>query len=226
VQAGLKARDAALREVVLTDVCPFSLGVSNARRLADNSLERGLFSPIIERNTPIPASRVRPYHTVVDNQTKLHFDIYQGEARMVSDNVKIGEIVIPMRPGPAGQRVDIRFTYDINGLLEVDVHVPAHDARWQIVIAGADESDAADLQRRRAALATLKVHPRELEASKAVLARAERCWQDALGESRDMVEAWIRQFQSVLSTQDPREAKRACENLNAALDRFEGAIFL
>jgi molecular chaperone HscC len=58
------------------------------------------------------------------------------------------------------------------------------------------------------------------------MARANRCWQDALGESRDLVEQWISEFQSALATQDPRTADRAREELLTALDRLEGATFL
>jgi len=225
VQAGLKARNAALREVVLTDVCPFSLGVNTGRRLPDGSFEDGIFSPIIERNTPIPASRIKSYFTLQDNQRKVEFDVYQGESRFVADNVKIGDLAIPMRPGAAGQRVDVRFSYDINGLLEVDVHVPAHDERWQIVIADADD-DSGDLAQRQAALAALKVHPRDSEANRAVLARANRCWEAALGDSRLWLEQWIVQFEAALATQDPRVADRAREEFQSALDRFEGQTFL
>jgi molecular chaperone HscC len=226
VQAGLKARDAALKEVVLTDVCPFSLGVSHSRRLPDGSLEAGLFSPIIERNTAIPASRVRTYQTLVDNQQEVLFGIYQGEARLVDDNVKINDLKVPVRPGPAGQRVDVRFSYDINGLLEVDVHVPAEDLSYQMVIADEGDDQGRDLEKRRQALAKLKVHPRESEPNRAALARADRCWQDALGETRLMIEQWIGEFQMALASQDPRIADRAREVLLAALDRFEGATFL
>lgn len=226
VQAGLKARDAALREVVLTDVCPFSLGVNIARRLADNSIEEGLFSPIIERNTAIPASRIKTYQTLFENQPHVKFDIYQGEARLVSENVKIGDLQIPMRAGPAGQQVDVRFTYDINGLLNVDVHVPAREERWQLVITDKDETDSAELERRRKALAALKVHPRDLAPNRAALGRAERCWQDALGDTRMMIEGWIFQFQAAIISQDPRACDRARDELLERLDRFEGATFL
>jgi molecular chaperone HscC len=227
VQAGLKARDSALREVVVTDVCPFSLGVAHAERLADGSFQDGLFSPIIERNTAIPASRMKSYFTLQDNQTSVRFDVYQGEARMVSDNVKIADLLIPVPRGEAGIQVDCRFSYDINGLLEVDVHVPASGQSFELVVADPEEDiDPGEQRRRRDQLAALKVHPRDSEANRATLARAERCWEDSLAETREMVGQWINQFSSALATQDPRIAERAREELSAALDTLEGHSFL
>src|SRR5260370_37278959 len=61
VQAGLKAKDAALREVVMTDVCPYSLGVAVSKRMPDGSTIQGHFDPVIERNTTVPVSRVNNY---------------------------------------------------------------------------------------------------------------------------------------------------------------------
>jgi molecular chaperone HscC len=226
VQAGLKARDAELREVVLTDVCPFSLGVGHARQLADGSIEDGLFSPIIERNTTISASRVKRYQTLHANQKHVRFDVFQGEARLIRDNVQIGDLVIPMPPGPAGQEVDVRLSYDINGLLEVDVHVLANDKRFQLIVADEGDDDATAVEHRRNALAALKVHPRDEEANKAAMSRAERCWEDALGGTRMMVEGWIQTFSDAMATQDPRVVDRSREGLLAALDDFEGATLL
>jgi len=117
VQAGLKARDAGLREVVLTDVCPYSLGVDTSERTA-TGLRSGIFAPIIERNTLIPASRERSFSPVDDQQTKVTFTVYQGESRNVNDNIALGNVSIPVPPGNASQtQVNVRFSYDINGLL-------------------------------------------------------------------------------------------------------------
>ena len=85
MQAGLKSRDSALKEVVVTDVCPYSLGVGVARRLPGGGIEDGLFAPIIERGTVIPASREHRFSTMHNNQTVVEFGIYQGEARLVRD---------------------------------------------------------------------------------------------------------------------------------------------
>ena len=227
VQAGLKARDAALKEVVLTDVCPYSLGVDIVRQLPGGGVEEGVFSPIIERNTAVPVSRVNRYETVRANQNKVVFGIYQGEARRVVDNVRIGQIEVAMPRGPAGQPVDCRFTYDINGLLEVDIHIPANDQRYQLVVTDpADMVAPAEIERRRSALAALKIHPRDGEANRAALARAERCWQDFLGHDRDHVGELIAQFQAALETQDRRIVDRAREGLAEALDRLEGPGYL
>ena len=137
IQAGLKARDAALREVVLTDVCPYSLGVDVGERLPDGTIRSGLFEPIIERNTVVPASRVKSFGTMNDRQRQVEFGIFQGESRHVAQNIRLGTITIPVPAAKAGEvQVDCRFTYDINGLLEVDVEVAGTGERRALTIVG------------------------------------------------------------------------------------------
>jgi molecular chaperone HscC len=227
VQAGLKARDAALKEVVLTDVCPYSLGVDIAERLPGGAIEAGIFSPIIERNTTVPVSRVNGYETMEPNQREIRLGIYQGEARRVADNVRIGELKVPMPRGPAGQPIEVRFSYDINGLLEVDVTVPGSGESHSLVIADPeDQVSPWEMEKRRAALAALKQHPRDAEPNRAALARAERLWENALGFERDEIGHMIQHFQAALASQDPRTAARARDDLMAALDRIDGPAWL
>jgi molecular chaperone HscC len=135
VQAGLKARNAALKEVVLTDVCPHTIGVETGAMLPDGSLRSGLFTPVIERNTVVPASRMRAFSTVYDGQRQIEVKIYQGESRLVSDNVQLGALEIPVPPRRTGEiTVECRFTYDVDGLLEVDVRIPQTGEKYQIAI--------------------------------------------------------------------------------------------
>ncbi|MFX8972760.1 Hsp70 family protein, partial [Acinetobacter baumannii] len=68
IQAGLLARDAAFDEIRISDVCPFTLGVDTVERDSRGGFQHGIFSPIIDRNPPVPVSRVSSYHTVQDNQ--------------------------------------------------------------------------------------------------------------------------------------------------------------
>jgi molecular chaperone HscC len=227
IQAGLKARDAALKEVVLTDVCPFSLGVAISAIRPDGSREDGVFSPIIERNTVIPASRVHGYCTMEKNQRSVNLFIYQGESRKVSDNVALGMLEVPMPKGEAGQAFECRFSYDIDGLLEVDVTVDATGEKRQLVISDSDEDVSSEaVANRRDALASLKIHPRDSELSRTLLARAERLWENALGEQRDFIGNVILQFQAVLERQDPRAVEAAQKQLTETLDQLEGESFL
>ena len=77
----------ALREVAVTDVCPYSLGVDIAERLDNGNIRNGLFAPIIERNIAVPASRVETFGTMANGQNVVEFGIYQGESRMVRDGL-------------------------------------------------------------------------------------------------------------------------------------------
>jgi molecular chaperone HscC len=228
VQAGLLAKDSALDEVRLTDVCPFTLGVDHAEEDGRGGFRTGIFSPIIDRNTAIPASRVKTYTTLSDNQRELQFGIYQGEAREVASNVKLGQLRLQIPPKPAGEVwVECRFTYDTSGLLEVDVSVPsAGISRNLVIMDQADTLTDAQIAERRAALAGLKLHPRAESENAAVLARANRCFENFLGPNRDQIGQWIGAFESALESQDPRTIKEAREQLVAALDAVEGERFL
>ena len=226
VQAGLKARDSALKEVVVTDVCPYSLGVEVSRQLPGGSYEHGLFAPILERNTVIPASRIHSFSTLQANQTEVVFGIYQGEGRLVRDNVKIGETRVKVPRGPAGERIDVRFSYDVSGLLEVDILVKKSGLRTQLLINDDPSGGEAAIAERRAALATLKTHPREDELNRAALARGEKCYENFLGEERAAIDYLIAQFQLVLDKQDPRAVEHARQEFHEALDRIEGERFL
>ncbi|WP_199898370.1 molecular chaperone HscC [Methylobacillus glycogenes] len=99
VCAGLVAQDVSFNEVVLTDVCPHTLGTEVTDY--DQQQVIGLvFMPIIERNTIVPASRVRTVVTANDNQTLLEIKIYQGESRDCAKNILLEtlEIEVPARP--------------------------------------------------------------------------------------------------------------------------------
>lgn len=228
VQAALLAKDAALDEIRLSDVCPFSLGVDTTERDARGALHGGLFSPVIERNTPIPASRISYFRTLADNQREVQFGIYQGEAREVRNNIKLGEISVPVPPRPAGTvGVECRFSYDSSGLLEVDVHVPETGMTRNLVIL--DEIDAMtdrDVAQRRELLAALKYHPREEAANAALLARAARCYESFIGAERERIGQGTLEFQAALERQDPRGIRIAHDQLSGLLDTLEGERFL
>ncbi len=228
VQAGLLARDAALDEIRLTDVCPFTLGVDTSEPDGRGGFRTGLFSPIIERNSVVPISRVSQFSTVQNDQRQVHFGIYQGEARDVSGNVKLGEVRVPVPARPAGAvSIDCRFSYDSSGLLEIDVTVPDTGVTRNLVIVDEEDApDPAELAKRREALAAMKFHPRDDAVNAALLARARRAYESFLGDRREAIGHMLGQFQNALETQDDRMIREAQAAFGAALDAIEGERFL
>jgi molecular chaperone HscC len=227
IQAGLKARDTALNEVVLTDVCPYSLGVDVGELEPGGNVRNGYFAPIIERNTVVPASRVRSFYNLQDNQAAVAFNVYQGESRMVADNINLGAVNLPIPRGKRGEiEVQCRFSYDINGLLEVDVTVPRTGEKRQLVLADGLDTTSAEFEERRRLLAALKVHPREADANRAALARIGRCYEDSLGPTREAVGHLAAWFEQVLDRQEPHAIDHARAQLLAELDRLEGEPYL
>ncbi len=227
IQAGLKDRDAALQEIRLTDVCPFTLGVDTGEHLPGGGFRAGIFAPIIERNTVVPASRVHSFSTLQDGQRRVEFGIYQGESRDVADNILLGKVSLPVPPRRAGTvEVQCRFTYDSSGLLEVDVSVPETGTARQLVIVDEEDRDEARIAARRAELAGLKLHPRDDAVNAALLARTKRCFEAHLGEARMMVGALLSKLESAFESQDPRTVAAAREEVSRALDELEGESFL
>lgn len=221
VQAGLKSRDAALDDVVLTDVCPYTLGTAI---LNDDSPEQGdYFMPIIERNTVVPSSIVRRVYTASENQKHLAIRVYQGESRYVKKNVFLGEVEVSVPKAPKGeQAADIRYSYDMNGLLEVDVTVVSTGKSINKVIQNAPGSlSQGDLEKSRARLAELKFHPRENEENSALLARAERLYETTLGEDRDQLAEIIAWFDRILEGQNPAEIQKAQKRMETLLDSID-----
>jgi molecular chaperone HscC len=227
VQAGLKMRDAALDDVVMTNVAPFSMGIQVCRSEGGRILASGLYLPIIERNTVIPTSRSTIVSCPQDNQRQLLIQVYQGEARHVVDNVELGKLTIPVPPGPAGkERVDIRFTYDVSGLLEVETAVLSTGAKDRLVIEGNPGIlTAPEIAERLSKLAHLKIHPRDDAKNQAVMARAERLYEERLGEVRRVIGQMIEDFQIALDRQNPTEIETLREQFSHWLDSIDHSFF-
>jgi len=222
VQAGLKARDAALDDVVLTDVMPYSLGIIAASNIGGRFVS-DRFSPIIERNTPVPVSRVEHYHTVNDQQRVILIDVRQGESPVGSENLGLGKLEIEVSPKPAGEAgVEVRFTYDANGLLEVEARETPDGERRELVIdsQGARLS-AADIAATRERLQSLKRHPRDEQDNRYLIERAKRLFEDRLGNDRAMLQDWLAQFELALQTQDQRIIRTARQQFKEALDSID-----
>ena len=228
VQAGLKMKDKALDEVVMTDVAPYSLGIETARQLDNSQYSYGHFDPIIERNTIVPVSRVKTYYPLRDNQPVLEIQVFQGEARMVKDNIALGTLKIPLPRAPKDEcGVDIRFTYDANGLLQVEGTLLKSGQTKALVISGNPGMlSEEEVAQRLASLAELKIHPRDKIENRTLLARAERLYQQLRGPVREQLGENIMRFERTLEQQDPRRITLEARAFAGMLDEFDNDRFL
>lgn len=221
-QAALIARDAAFDDVVMTDVSAFSLGFEVSKQHGKSRFD-GYFQPVIERNTVIPVSREQVFSTVELGQRQLRLALFQGEAPLVKDNIALGELTLELPSGDRNiEQVAVRLSYDTSGLIEVDTRLLSTGATQSLVIStltgGLSE---AEIGKRRAALAALKVHPRDDEANLALIARIERWYAMARGEDRDRLQEMLNVFKIRLEAQNLSDIEALRARISTDLDAFE-----
>lgn len=220
-QAALKAQDKSINDVVLTDVCPYTLGIEVVTE-AGGRMIGGVFSPILERNTTIPVSSSEQYYTTSDDQKHVNIRVYQGESRQVRNNIYLGMLEVDVPEDKAGhQAIDVRFSYDINGLLEVEAAVLSTGEKKQVVIANNHELSEEDIQASLEKLSSLKIHPRENTQNIAFMFRANRLYEQHLGAQREEVGRIIDYFNNVLETANTSEIDEAREALSLELNKYE-----
>lgn len=223
LQAAMKERNECIKDIVLTDVCPFSLGTEVSVKTMNNKRESGYFCPIIERNTVIPVSRTETFYTAYDNQTRVVVEILQGESRLARNNLKLGEIAVTVPKGPEGsESIDVTYTYDINSILEVVVKVNSTGEKKKVIIQkGNEKISEEDIKARFEELNYLKIHPRDQEKNKELLFRGERMYEEFTGEDRQIIGNALIQFESILDKQDSILIEQARDELKRILDEIE-----
>lgn len=217
--AGIKEREVEIKDTILTDICPFSLGVNVKNEV---SPERDLMSFIIQRNSPLPSSKECRYVTASDDQRKVRVGIYQGESMYVDENLQLGEIEVNVPPRPAGE-VDfyVRYTYDINGVLEVNLTIPITGEKRRLVIVNEELGlTEAQIQNKMKEYEKLKMNPAEEEENKYIIAWAERLFMQCSGEYKIELEKKIQYFNYILM-KDPYQIAKVRKYLTVFLAYVE-----
>lgn len=223
IQGAMKERKDAIKEVILTDVCPFTLGTEVVVERENQRMEGGHYCPIIERNTIIPASRTERLYTVYENQNKIRVNVLQGESRFANNNLTLGELLVDVPKGPAGKEsIDVTYTYDINSLLEVEVTIVSTKEKVRQIIKNKDNHMTDEqIEVRMKELSYLKIPPREQEENKLLLFRSERMYEESVGDIRRRIEHHVHIFELAMQKQDPIIMKEARMKFKEALDAIE-----
>ncbi len=220
--AGIMERKSDIRDMVLLDICPFSLGTAVINRSDKN---KPYMDFIIERNSPLPISKTKCYSSAYDNQEKLNIEVYQGESFYAKDNILLGNIEIGIPKAPAGaEGVDVTYRYDINGLLVVDLQVLSTGKKSQLIfVDGKAAKPDESILKQIKMLEKQWTAPKDEEENKLLLARAQRVLIQLTGQERFLLQTQIKLFEKHLSKGRDKNLQTTKENLIDLLNGFEAA---
>lgn len=226
VQAGVLAGD--VRDVLLLDVIPLSLGIETLG---------GVGTKLIERNTTIPASKSQVFSTAADNQTSVEIHIVQGERPMASDNKSLGRFILDgIPPAPRGiPQVEVTFDIDVNGILNVKAMDKASGKAQSIKIeasSGLKEEDIKKMQQDAEIHAEEDKKKRETvdikNTAEMIIYTAEKALKDneakIPAEIKDGVNTKITTLRSVKDGTDIDAIKKATEELSAEMSKIGEAM--
>ncbi len=218
-----------VREIVLLDVTPLTLGIETLG---------GVFTPLIERNTTIPTSRSRMFTTAADNQTTVDIHVLQGEREFASDNISLGRFQLTgIQPAPRGTpRIDVSFEIDVNGICHVSARDTATGNRQSITVKATTSLSREEVARlvREAELHRAEdARRRELQELRnradALLYNAERTARDAEGLVSAALVQTVRDgvaaLRQSLAGEDLALIRRQVEQLSADVYRLGAAYY-
>lgn len=222
VQAGVLQGD--VRDVLLLDVIPLSLGIETLG---------GVATKLIEKNTTIPTNRSQVFSTAADNQTSVEIHIVQGERQMAQDNKSLGRFILDgIPPAPRGMpQVEVTFDVDANGILNVKAKDKASGKEQSIRIeasSGLTDADIekmkkdaelhADEDRQKKDLADAK------NTAEMLVYTAEKSLKDAEGkvsnETKETVEKALSELKTAKDTGTKDEITAKTEALSSALSKI------
>ncbi len=216
VYAGIRQRKEEIRDMLLTDVCPFTLGIGVNNRA---NRDKNILNPMIERNSTLPASRKDRFVTVYDYQKEIKIRIYQGEEYYVDDDVLLGELTIEVALRPAGQAwVDVQFTYDINGILHVTVENEMGERR-QILLANQTLSEE-ELEQYAREMEKIMLPPPQQPENQEMLACLLEYYEKSTGRRRETIAALTGRIMAGLASGRKKEIRNARELADQWLTRL------
>lgn len=209
VYAGIRQRKEEIRDLLLTDVCPFSLGIETG--------EHGKMFPIIPRNTTLPAHRSEHFVTLYDYQKKIEVNVYQGEEYYVKDNLFLTKLETAVPVKKAGvEGIDVHFTYDINGILHVEI-VNSQNERHQVLLANKNLTEA-QLARYKRIMDDMELPPAMQPENQKIIERLEVLYQDSAENQRKYIGNLLEYFTYVLKRGRSTEIRRVIREIEEILD--------
>ena len=215
--AGIKERKGEIRDLLLSDICPFTLGIE---------IVGDRFSSIIERNSTLPASRIEQYYTAELGQSQVKIKVYQGEMMKASQNLFLGELEVPV---PVNTRVNesftVRFTYDLNGILDVEVKIDStQEVFSHVILQDSVTLTEKEIKAKQAELTRYKINAQETEVYRFLIEKANRVYSMLLGRRRDELMAETRRFEEEVSQASMYHLPKLYQSFSNYLDFLERGL--
>lgn len=217
--AGMKSRNEEFKDIILTDICPFSLGIA----MHDYRTNETIMDFIIQRNSMLPCSKTHKYCAVHDDQIKFTVEIFQGESIIPDKNIKLGELTVPVPPTRAnGYLGDVKLTYDINGILVVDVKTNDNQDYSKVILSKSNAMSKAEFEKCKERLDKLRLAPPNNEKQQLLIARAERIIEETLSFERQIIIDSLMNYHMCLKTGNDRDIRTATVRFTKFLNAIEG----
>ena len=218
VYSGIKRKNQQLKDVVMTDICPFSLGV-DCHDVNDDIV----MSFIIDRNSMLPCSQIKSYYAIHDNQTEVNFRIYQGESIIPENNIYLGSLSIACPPTNRNAFIaTCRMTYDINGILVIDVTNKDGVTVSKTLVGNNVRLTEKEIETIKARLDNLRFSNDVDEESQLLISRAERVIEETISYERDFLMNALGVFKLTMNKGNTVEKRNAKEGFKNLLDQLEG----
>ena len=218
---GIKQRDENIKDVVVTDICPFSLSTSTYN---EQNPDLELSTVLIPKNSVLPTSKKMTLRTVHKGQTKVNISVFQGQAMYAKENLFLGQAFIHVPPNMHDyESFDLIYSYDINSMLYVEAVVHSTKEHYIFRVSKGDVLEKVDASVRLDSIKEVSLGLYQNNEVDALLARIERIYREVDEETQDYLMKLHTEFTKDMESliNNIQKRKRLINLVSRILDQIE-----
>lgn len=218
---GIKQRDENIKDVVVTDICPFSLSTSTYN---EQNPDLELSTVLIPKNSVLPTSKKMTLRTVHKGQTKVNISVFQGQAMYAKENLFLGQAFIHVpRNMHDYESFDLIYSYDINSMLYVEAVVHSTKEHYIFRVSKSDVLEKVDASVRLDSIKEVSLGLYQNNKVDALLARIERIYREVDEETQDYLMKLHTEFTKDMESliNNIQKRKRLINQVSRILDQIE-----
>lgn len=218
---GIKQRDENIKDVVVTDICPFSLSTSTYN---EQNPDLELSTVLIPKNSVLPTSKKMTLRTVHKGQTKVNISVFQGQAMYAKENLFLGQAFIHVpRNMHDYESFDLIYSYDINSMLYVEAVVHSTKEHYIFRVSKGDVLEKVDASVRLDSIKEVSLGLYQNNEVDALLARIERIYREVDEETQDYLMKLHTEFTKDMESliNNIQKRNRLINQVSRILDQIE-----